>query len=203
MGNKASLSKGTVIAKRAKIGGRQLPNSILLRAKDFDYPTTMHLSGTITTLVASGVSTFGWDNAALTGENKITTSYVTPNNLPADCKTEINLFWASSGVTSGSVVFDIDYRVSSLFSSGTFASATFNYTTSGVLSNATTTYNCLSGAGAYSSGFLQKSTVTIPATDTKAKSLNIIRLYRNTDETADTCAATVQFVLAEVSFVDA
>jgi len=202
MGRKAGMRSGKLIGKAARLNGQYIHTTDTYTAADLQ-GDDFALSGVYNTIV-SGVDVLGWST---TETAKARGTFVTPSGLPRNVKANINLYWTTSGVSTSDVVWDVDYRAVSVIASGAYAVSGVNYVTSGITSNATTTHSFvsgISGSGIGENGLtaLQKTSVTIPATDIRADSLVLFGIYRDGDESADTLDGPVFLLAAEVEYVD-
>jgi hypothetical protein len=201
MGNKAGFSKGTVIAKRIKSDNKYVPNSIMIDAKTFEHGRTtdsMNMNSgivAVNTYIQSGIFTLGWNDVQ---NGKAKTTYKVPSNIPAEVKTNINMFWVTSGTNASTFVMDVDYRVVETYVSGVmFLSGAFNML-SGAVTNTTTTITPITGPFVG----LQKATMVIPAYRTRPNSIVMMQLYRDVYDSSDTFPSEVITPLIEIEFVE-
>ena len=202
MGRKSGFRSGEMFSHSAKVRERHVITSINLPASTFDLNAAQTLlSGTNVQLTSGSFGyMFAWQN---TESSKVSNTFIVPSNVTESAKANINIYWAGfSGVASGGVVLDADYRIVCVLKSGTFAVTGLNYLTSGANSNATVNHSLVSGANREHITKLQKSTITIPSGDLRADSLVLMSLYRDVAETYDSLTQNVAVLAVEVEFVE-
>lgn len=223
MGTRAGFHSGELRAERAKIGGKQVINTIRLAPADFSIAPSIAgvprimggiLSGAFGFLdyptnavqpinYVSGVCLLGWGPDC---NDKASVVVVTPSNIKRDTKANVNLWWTGiSGAqtvgSQGSAIVDLDYRATSLWVSGAHQVSGVNYSLSGAFTNVTTTHCFQSGTHVDFRNILQKTTLAIPAKDVRPNSVLNLQLYRD-PSAYDTLDGAVVMVVTEIEFVD-
>jgi len=201
------VHSGVYDAKNVKVGGKYVANSRVVYARDFQL---LQSGGVVSTTTPAkedaigsvgSVSSLAFDSGADNGAKLIE---IVPGTLGSNVGMDVTVYWTSSGVGHGrgeGVVWDIDYRTFTKFSSGVDIYG-YTYTISGTTSNATTTGyfypwdDVLSGA-------LCSTTIRIPKSGVKANSVVEMLLYRDVGEAADNFLYPAHLIGATIEYVEA